>query len=134
MSTTTRFTKLKTCLNAVAATGAGSAIPVQEYRHIVLQVGSANSANLTVKFQGSLSDDAPNFDGAQTVANHWDYVQVIDLQDSGVIAGDTGLVLTGTDDFRNFLVNVDGLQHLNAEVTAYAAGNLTVNVRPYTNI
>jgi len=130
---TTRYTKFKNCLDAVAATGEGSAIPVGEYRHVVLQVGSANSANLTVKFQGSISEDSPDFGAAQTVANHWDYVQVIDLEDAAAIAGDTGLALSGTDDFRNFLVNVDGLEWINAEVTAYTAGNLTVQVRAYTN-
>lgn len=121
-----QFTEPITILNAQAATGTGVTVKVKDYRHIVLSFGTAGNANLTVKFQGSVSDSAPDFSAAQSVSNHWDYVQVIDLQSGSAINGDTGIAPSGTDDFRLFEVNVNGLVHLCATVTARSAGSVTV--------
>jgi hypothetical protein len=120
---------LQTILSAQAATGVGNNINVENFRYAVLEFGTASSANLTIKFQGSVSDDAPTFSSAQSVSNHWDYIDVIDLEDGASIDGDTGVAPAGTDDFRLFQVNVDGLKWLCARVTAYAAGSVTVKVK-----
>ena len=122
-----------TILDAKAATGIGKAIKCQDYKYAVLSFATSDSANLTVKFQGAISDgstegSAPNFAGAQSVANMWDYVEVIDLEDGSAIDGDTGIALSGTDDYRLLQMNIDGLKYLNARVTAYIAGKVTVKV------
>lgn len=123
----------RTLLNAQAATGSSSAILVADYQHICLEVGTASSANLTIKVQGSISDDAPTFSSAQSVSNHWDYVEIVDLEDGTSIDGDTGFSVTGTDDFRLFEVNTNNLKWLAVTVTARSAGSVTVKLRPANN-
>lgn len=122
-----------TILDAKGATGWGTVIPVNEFRHLSLSFGTASSANMTVKFAGSASKDKPDFTAVRSVSNHWDYVNVVDLQSGSSIAGDTGIALTGTDDFRNLVFNVDGLHWINVEVFAWSAGTVTVKTVAYEN-
>jgi hypothetical protein len=120
-------------LDAKAATGIGTPIHVQDADKVVLSLGTASSANLTVKFQGSVSEDMPDFSAAQSVSNHWDYVEVVDIEDGTAIDGDAGIAPAGTDDFRLFNANVDGLKWLCASVTARSAGSVTVKARLFIN-
>lgn len=122
--------KPQTLLNAKAGTGSDltGGIFVGDWRHIIIYIASASSANLTVKFQGSISESAPDFTAAQSVSNVWDYVQIKDLEDASAVDGDTGIAFAGTDDVRMFEVNVNGLQWFNANVTARAAGSVTVKL------
>lgn len=128
-----RPTSLVTILNAAAAASTGSTISVADYRNVNLQIGTATSANLTVKIQGSFSDTAPTFSSAATVANHWDYLGAYDLNTGVFVAGDTGFVVAGTNDFVNYKVNTDGLKWLCATVTARSAGSVTVKADLYDN-
>lgn len=126
-------------LNAKAATGVGSTIPVRDFRNCVVRIGTASSANLTVKAQGAVAlpatnYTAPDFAAAQTVANLWDYIQMIDLQNGNPINGDDGFVVTGTDDFRQFEININGLDFINFVVTARSAGSVTVDVQLTSNL
>jgi hypothetical protein len=122
-----------TILDAKAATGSGITIPCDDFTHAIISFHTASSANLTVKFAGSIADTAPDFAAAQSVSNSFDYVQVKDLEDGTAIDGDTGVTLAGTDDNRLFEVNINALKYLNAIVTARAAGSVTVKVRLYNN-
>jgi len=115
-----------TFLSAKATTGAGTALDVSNYRHIVLAVATAGNANLTAKVQGSVSKDEPTWGSAQSVTNHWDYIQIKDLEDASALDGDVGIALTGSDDVRLFEVNVNGLRWVNLVVTAHSAGSITV--------
>jgi hypothetical protein len=118
-----------TILNAKGEVGTGLAIPCKDARHILLSFATSGNANLTVKFQGAISDvsgAAPDFSAAQSVSNMWDYVEVIDLQSGTAIAGDTGVSVSGSDDFRLFEVNTDALAYICATVTARTAGAVTV--------
>jgi hypothetical protein len=115
-------------LDAKAATGVGTTQDVSDYRHIILMVATASSANLTVKFQGSAEGSAPAFGSAQSVTNHWDYIEIKDLQDGSAIDGDAGISVAGTDDVRLFEVNTNGLRWFNASVTARAAGSVTAKI------
>ena len=128
-----RPTSLVTILNAAAAASTGSTISVADYRNVNLQIGAATSANLTVKIQGSFSDTAPTFSSAASVTNHWDYIGVYDINTGSFIAGDTGFVVAGTNDFVNYKVNTDGLKWLCATVTARSAGSVTVKADLYDN-
>lgn len=127
----TSDSKLYTILDAKAATGVGAVIDVFGFKEIVLQVGTASSANLTVKFAGSVAETAPNFAGTQTVANNYDYLDATDMEDGASIDGDTGFAPAGTDDFRLLRINVEGLKWFNAVVTARSAGSVTILGRLY---
>ena len=128
-----RPTAIEVILNAAAAAFTGSVVSVVDYRNVNLQIGTASSANLTVKIQGSFSDTVPTFSSAATVSNHWDYIACYDLNTGLLVAGDTGFVVTGTDDFVNYKVNTDGLKWLCATVTARSAGSVTVKADLYDN-
>ena len=112
---------------AKGATGTGTAHKMESYDRIFFRFGTASSANLTVKFQMSMSNDKPDFSAAQSATNHWDYVDVIDAQDGGSVDGDTGVALTGTDDFRLFEVNSGTARWICATITARSAGTLTLD-------
>lgn len=128
-----RPTAIEVILNAAAAASTGSVVSVADYRNVNLQIGTASSANLTVKIQGSFSDTMPTFSSAATVSNHWDYIACYDLNTGLLVAGDTGFVVTGTDDVVNYKVNTDGLKWLCATVTARSAGSVTVKADLYDN-
>ncbi len=72
-------------LDAAAATGTGKAYPVADWQHIMLTLISASSGNFTIKFQGSFSDNMPDFSAAQSATNCWDYIQVKDYEDNSSI-------------------------------------------------
>lgn len=112
---------------AKGATGTGVAHRFEDYNKIFFKFGSASSANLTVKFQISFSNEQPDFSASQSVSNHWDYVDVIDAQSGSSIDGDTGVALTGTDDFRLFEINAGGAVWVCATITARSAGTLTLD-------
>ena len=120
-------------LDAKAATGIGKDILVRDYRNLILMVATSGSANFTAKVVGSISESDVNFAAAQSVANPWGYVQVIDIDTGSAINGVTGIAATGTDIFKLYHVNVDGLEYLNLNVTAYAAGAITVELLALDN-
>ena len=127
-----QFSDVVTILDAQSATGTGITFDVREYQHVTLTLATASNANLTVKFQGALASE-PDFSASRSVSNHWDYVAVYDLEDASIIDGDTGIAPAGTDDFRNLLLNVDGIDFITATVTARSAGSVTIKARGYTN-
>lgn len=127
------FSDLFTILNAKDATGTGLTMLVEDYDHVVIQLTSATSANFTVKCQGSVSDDAPDFSASQVATNAWDYIDMIDLQNNASIDGDTGVAFAGTDDVRLFEVNVNALKWLCFTVTARSAGTVTVKAKGFSS-
>ena len=122
---------LQKIFDAKAATGTGTALLVEDFDHVVLTLDTASSASGTIKFQISMQDSFPNFAGAQTATNQWDYVEVVDLEDGSIIDGDTGVALTGTDDHRHFEANVSAARWICATITSYAAGAWTVQGKPF---
>lgn len=128
-----QLAQLGKILDAKAANGVGTGKLVQDYLHIVLALDTASNANLTVKFQASMADVEPAWGSAQSVANQWDYVQVKDLEDGAAIDGDTGIAPAGTDDHRQLEVNVNGIRWLNAIVSGYAAGSITLRAVGFTS-
>lgn len=125
-----------TFLSAKASTGAGTALNVKDYRFLTVFVATDGSgaANLTLKCQGSVSETAPTWASAQSTTNRWDYIALTDLEDEAKVDGDTGFAVAGADDYRIFKIKTDGLVWINFNVTARAAGSVSVFGRPFTNL
>lgn len=107
-------------------------ILVSDFRNAQLSLHTANSANFTVKLQGSTQDDV-DFESAASATNRWDYIQMVDLEDGATVDGDTGVAPAGSDDDREFAVNVDGLRWLCLDITTWTAGTLDARVSGYEN-
>lgn len=105
--------------------GKGVPMKVEDFRHLMLHIATAGTATLTVKVQGSIADDAPDFTAASSVANPWSYVQIKDYLDASAIDGGTGVSAAGSDVSRLFEVNTNGLVWLNVIVTAFTGGTVT---------
>lgn len=128
-----------TVLDAKGETGVDNAngFDVSSYRHITLSFATDGGAdaNLTAKVQGSIQETAPTWTSAQSASNMWDYVAMYDLNDpSSVVTGDTGFSVAGADDYKNYIINVDGLKWLNVNITARSEGELTVKMRNFNNL
>tara|TARA_R100000365_G_C2729082_1_gene59690 strand:- start:118 stop:513 length:396 start_codon:yes stop_codon:yes gene_type:complete len=122
-----------TILDAAAATGAGTAINVKEFDYVTLMVSTVALSSLTAKVVGSAQQDEPDWATAAGADNHWDYVDVTDLEDEASIDGDTGLAVADAAEVRTLRVNVQGLTWLNANVTAYTDGSITVRAVAFDN-
>ena len=117
--------------SAKGATGTGDAQLVENFRHVMLTLASASSANFTIKFQISNSPTKPDFSAARSVSNRWEYVSVKDLQSAAAIDGDTGVSFAGTDDVRMFEVNTNGQRWVCATITTFAAGAISLFAKPF---
>jgi len=110
-----------TILSAKATTGAGNSILVVDFQHKEITLatnGMGAGDTITVKIQGSNSEDAPTWGSAQSLTNQWDYIQCVDMEDGSNIDGDTGITISDADDVRKLRVNVDGLRWITVIVTA----------------
>jgi len=127
-------------MSAKAATGIGTSVDVSPYQQVSVVIAGSALADLTVKCKGSFlmsTDTNLDFSAAQSVTNLWDTIAMYDLQNGGdgtnpgtIIAGDTGIVFTGSADVRQFILNTDGLRTINFDVTARVAGNVSVFAFP----
>lgn len=129
----TRILPLKTILDAKGADGIGTLIDVADAKTIVLEFSTSGSAQLTTKFQGSTMEEPPAWGSAKSVANHFSYLQAIDLEDSLPVDGDDGVVLAGTDVVKHYELNVNGMKWFNAIVSGWSVGAVTVKVSRYVN-
>lgn len=127
------FEEVKTILAQAAATGAGAAMDVTDFRHLELAIDTNNNASMTIKVYGSIQELPPTWTSSQSYTNQWSPIQIIDLNDQSTVTGATGIVLSGTDTHRMFEVNVNGLKWVNVIVTAYSAGNVTAQLKPFND-
>tara|TARA_R100000656_G_scaffold61464_1_gene47453 strand:+ start:110 stop:511 length:402 start_codon:yes stop_codon:yes gene_type:complete len=132
MAETRSASKLQTILSAAGATGSGTAVNVAPYQHILVSIASDNSADLTVKCQGSLADEAPAWGSTPAVGVDWDLLGMQHLDNGSILSGDTGLVIA-TDSVFYYMVNTDAMNFINFDVTAWVAGDVTVKVRAFNN-
>ncbi len=109
----------------------GKTIYTENFRNALLAFSTdgGGDAALTVKFQGSVSSTTPDFSASQSVSNQWEYIQVIDLEDGSSIDGDTGVAVSGADDYRLFEMNINHLTWVNAIISGYTEGELTLDVK-----
>ena len=121
-----------TIADAQGATGIGKVINVQDFRHAVISVTGDNTSDFTIKAQGSIQSNKPDFAASVSPTNAWDFVQLKDLEDESGVDGDTGVVVS-SDESRLFEVNVNGLEWFSTRVTSYTSGNVTVKIRLFDN-
>ena len=122
-----------TIMDAKGDTGVGRIPMCEDFTHAIVSVHTTDSTNCTLKFAGSIAEEAPDFAAGQSPTNSYEFVQVKDLEDGSTLDGDTGLVLSGTDDNRLFEINTNALRFITARITAISAGAVTVKVRLYNN-
>lgn len=128
------YTPAMTGFNAKAATGAGNIINVMDFRNAMIAVGTASSANMTIKVQVGLGDTAPDFGSAASATNRWSYADLALTNNGGTITdGDTGLVWSGTDAVQIAEVNTNGIDWMCLNMTARAAGTATAETTLTTN-
>ena len=129
-------TKELTVSTVVTSTGSGwgSGQSVVYYRNLGITLASTN-ATATVKIACSLADVEPTWASAQNATNTWDYVDIIDTQDSSSVVGDTGVALTVSTDVRLFEINGNNFRWCNANVTNTStnSGYLNIKFKPADN-
>lgn len=124
-----------TVLNAQAATGAGVALDVSNYKSVNFDLSTSGSANATIKFAISNRFEQPDFSSPASSSNFYTFVQLADIQNDSAVNGNTGIVLTGTDVQRSYEVNANYVKWICPIVTAYSAGAITITadaVNDYT--
>jgi len=106
----------------------GRSCNVSNVANILLAVDTAGTSTFTIKIQGSISKECPDFSAAQTKDNQWTYLELIETGDGDPIKGiTTGIALTGTDKHLLLQVNVPkGLKWINAIFTAWTQGTATI--------
>lgn len=116
----------RTMLDEVVATTVSSAFNVADFVHVGFTVANTGATG-TLKFACSMQETAPTFSSTQSVTNRWDYVEIIDLEDGTSIAGDTGIVTTGSTDVRQFELNTNNLRWCSA-IWTRTSGTSTVKL------
>ncbi len=117
-------------LDGATTNGIGRPLFVEDFNAITLSLHTTGSAAATVKFQVSYQKTMPDFSAAQSPTNSWDFAKVLDIEDGASIDGDTGVVLSGTDDNRNFNLDVDGATWINAIISGRSAGVFHLTAKP----
>ena len=124
---------LKQLFDAQATNAVSDPENVDNYQHLVVAIDSAGSAALRVQILGSIQDTPPDFSAAQAADNQYEALQLKDLQSGASLDGDTGLLLSGTDDHRLFEVNTNQVKWVAAKVSSRTAGTVTVLLRASAN-
>lgn len=117
---------------------------VQDFRNIILQVGTAGSATTTAKVAGSLGKpyasantspryDFPNFAATVVPANPYTFLQIINLDTAAAVNGATGIAVTGTDINNQYEVNVNVVKYLTVFPISWTQGVITIKAILVTN-
>ena len=106
----------------------GKVILTDGFEHSKAALNFSGTSTMTIKFQGSDSLEAPDFNAAQSPTNKWEYLDIIDSEDAASIDGDAGIAPAGTDDNRNFTVNNDSVRWVTAVITAWTQGLVEVTL------
>lgn len=110
-------------------------IQCSDFRDAVLAFNSdgGGDAAMTIQVVGSIQQTPPDFAAPQGPDNQYDFLQMIDMEDSSTVNGDDGIVLAAADVNRMFEVNVNGLQWLGLLLPAGTEGEITVHARIFNN-
>jgi len=104
----------------------GNALDVSATNTAILELIGSSTAVLTVKLQGSTQNTQPTWTSVQSATNRYEYKAAQNQQDPYTIKkGDTGIAFAA-DGTLQYLVDVRGLQWLNAIISAYTTGKVTI--------
>lgn len=139
----------------VAGTGGGAGssgvcvkappvILIQDFRNIILQVGTSGTSTMTVKVAGSLGKpnsaqsspryDYPNMGGTVSPSNPYSFLQAINLDTGATVNGATGIVVGGTDINNQYEINTNAMKYLTLIPVTWSAGAITVKALLVSNI
>lgn len=133
---------------SVAGSGAGAGssgllvkappvLNVEDFRNVILQVGTTGTATTTLKVAGSLGKpaasattspryDYPNFAGTVAPSNPYTFLQAINLDTAAAVNGATGFVASGADINNQYEVNTNGMKYLTVFPISWTQGAITV--------
>jgi hypothetical protein len=117
----------------------GRNIDVSEFRHCIVAVHGAGSTDGDIGFVGSIgksaTDDAcPDFSAAATATNSWTYIDIVGLINGTSVDGSaTSIAFTGSATHTMWEVNINGLKWLNAIVSGWTAGTMTIFIRLFND-
>lgn len=127
-------TKVYTLIDAKQANGYDRVAFAQDFQHAVFALNTVGTTTATIKFVGSIQEDAPDFSSLATAGNQWDYIQVVDLEDGTPIDGDTGIAYAAAAaDSRQLEANVNGMRWVAAIISGYSGGTIETKVRVFNN-
>ena len=118
--------------SAKGATGVSGVINCSDFRHAIFSLGTASSANMTIKIVGGIGDTPPDFSAVASATNRYQTIDFAPTNGAGVITdGDTGVSFAGSDGNEMLSAKVDGLDWIALKITAYSAGTVTADLSLY---
>ena len=107
----------------------GNTFKVQGFEKITLDLDlSGTTVSTSVRFAGSISNDAPNFYASQSATNAWDYIDTNDIQSATEVEGDAGLNFTAID-HRMFEVYSKNLTWIGVVTDDLENGTISVKLK-----
>lgn len=100
-------------------------IDVKDYSSAVCSIDWDTNPTSTIKFVGSISDIAPNFLGAQSSTNQYEYLASTDLKSGSAVAGNTGYSASTTADHKLVYVDVKQMGWFSARYVTTTANVAT---------
>ena len=102
---------------------------VQGFEKITVDLDvSGTTVSTSVRFVGSISNDAPNFYASQSATNAWDYIDTNDIQNVTEVEGDAGLNFT-TKDHRLFEIYSKNLTWISAVTDDLETGTISIKIK-----
>ena len=127
------FQSTQSVITSKSSAGAGLAMLVSDFRHLIFSLNTTGSANMTIKVYGSIQETAPAWTSSASVTNQYSPISIYDLDTTIGITGSTGIVLTGTDVNKLYQINTDGLVWINIVITNYSAGTVDAQLKPFND-
>jgi hypothetical protein len=93
--------------------------------NVVLAFDADNASTLTAKVVGSIQEEPPDFAKPQSADNQYDFLQIIDLDESIEVDGSTGVVLAAATVHKMYEVNTNAMRWISVQLIG-TAGALTV--------
>jgi len=128
---TVRAEKFVTLLDAVVLTANSEMIPVKGKVNQTIEVITTGFSG-TLKFYGSISDDAPALGTAASADNSFFEIEAKDRNNDAGVVGTTGKTYTTDTSIKAYGLNVDAISYFGVKMTR-TAGTITVRARATDN-
>jgi len=118
-------------LNASATTGWGTAVRVEQFSNVILELIGAGTSVGDVKVYASYQDEEPNWTASVTASNRFYPVATLNLNDQNRNNGSTGIVFSANGN-RHLILGLNGAKWVNVLWTR-TGGNMSAWIAPYNN-